>query len=74
MQIKSAWLIGAGLVGVALFGLSGLIQPAQSANNSPAVQNHKPLKINRLYTGSDGQTHVEEIEAKFAAEASGNDI
>jgi quercetin dioxygenase-like cupin family protein len=74
MHMRRTWLVGAGLFGAALFGFSGLMQPAQSANTSPAVQNHKPMKINRLYTGPDGQTHVEEIEAKFASEASGNDI
>jgi hypothetical protein len=28
---------------------------------------HKPVMIKRLYTGPDGQTHLEEIEAKFTA-------
>lgn len=28
---------------------------------------HKPTTITRLYTGPDGQTHAEEIPAKFAA-------
>lgn len=27
---------------------------------------HKPTRITRLYTGPDGQTHAEEIPAKFA--------
>ncbi|HEY1240172.1 MAG TPA: hypothetical protein VGF16_06425 [Bryobacteraceae bacterium] len=28
---------------------------------------HPPLTITRLYTGSDGQTHADQIEAKFTA-------
>jgi hypothetical protein len=39
---------------------------ALSADEATGAQNQKPLMINRLYTGPDGQTHVEEIEAKFA--------
>jgi hypothetical protein len=38
-----------------------------SAEDAAAAQKHKPLMINRLYTGPDGQTHVEEIEAKFVS-------
>jgi hypothetical protein len=34
---------------------------AQSAENGT----QKPVMINRLYTGPDGQSYVEEIEAKF---------
>lgn len=34
---------------------------------------HQPLTMTRLYTGSDGQTHAEEIEAKFTA-GSTNDV
>ena len=29
------------------------------------AEKHKPLMMTRLYTGSDGQTHFEETEAKF---------
>ncbi len=47
--------------------------PAQSADTAPAAQKHKPVTITRLYTGPDGQTHAEEIEAKFAP-AGGNDV
>ena len=35
---------------------------------SPSVvlaQTHKPLTMTRLYTGSDNQTHAEEVELKF---------
>jgi hypothetical protein len=45
------------------------VGPAQSADTAK----HKPLIITRLFTGPDGQTHAEEIEAKFAP-AGGNDV
>jgi hypothetical protein len=60
VKAKFAWFVGTGLV-----GLSVLMPPAQSAEDA-AAQKNKPLMINRFYTGPDGQTHVEEIEAKFA--------
>ncbi len=53
--------------GVVVGGLMGLsvlsIPAARGAEDAPA---HKPVMINRLYTGPDGQTHAEEVEAKFA--------
>jgi hypothetical protein len=66
MKSKSAWFIA-----TALLGTSVAMQPAQSAED--ATQKHKPLMITRLYTGPDGQTHAEEIEAKFAP-GGGNDV
>ena len=48
-------------------------QPAQSAQDRAAAQQHKPVIITRLFTGPDGQTHSEEIETKFAP-AGGNDV
>src|ERR1700687_532424 len=66
MNSKCAWLIGTGLL-----SLSVLMLPAQSAED--AAQKHNPLMITRLYTGPDGQTHAEEIEAKFAP-GGGNDV
>ena len=68
MKPKHAWLVGAGLL-----SLSVLMQPAQSAEDAAAAQTHKPVMITRLYTGPDGQTHAEEIEAKFAP-GGGNDV
>jgi hypothetical protein len=65
---KRAWLVGTGLL-----SLSVLLQPAQSAEDAAATQKHKPVVITRLYTGPDGETHAEEIEAKFAP-GSGNDV
>jgi hypothetical protein len=58
------------LIGTALVSLSTMMQPACS--EEPAAS-HKPVMITRLYTGPDGQTHAEEIEAKFAPGA-GNDV
>jgi hypothetical protein len=66
MKSKSAWFIA-----TALLGTSVAMQPAQSAED--AAQKHKPLMITRLFTGPDGQTHAEEIEAKFAP-GGGNDV
>jgi hypothetical protein len=66
MKSKSAWFIA-----TALLGTSVAMQSAQSAED--AAQKHKPLMITRLFTGPDGQTHAEEIEAKFAP-GGGNDV
>ena len=57
MKTKYAWFIGAGLL-----GLCAPMQPGQSAEE----QKHKPLMIHHLFTGPDGLTHEEEIEAKFS--------
>ncbi|HEV3166873.1 MAG TPA: hypothetical protein VGZ22_22790 [Isosphaeraceae bacterium] len=56
------WLIGAGLT-----VLFVLVSGAQTGRDTGAPQKHKPVYITRLYTGPDGQTHAEEIEAKFTA-------
>jgi hypothetical protein len=58
MNSKRALLIGTGLLSVSV-----LMQPAQNAQGAAAAQNHKRVMITRLYTGPDGQTHAEEIEA-----------
>src|SRR5207244_9295444 len=63
MRSTRLWLVSVGLLSfVALAG-------AQT-NSS---QKHKGVFITRLYTGPDGQTHAEEIEAKFIP-GNGNDI
>jgi quercetin dioxygenase-like cupin family protein len=49
------------VAGGAVLGLTLLMPPAQGAEEGT----HKPVMINRLFTGPDGQTHVEEVEAKF---------
>jgi hypothetical protein len=61
MHAKRALFIGAGLLSV------GVLMPAaQSAQGAAAAQNSKPVMITRFFTGPDGLTHAEEIEAKFA--------
>jgi len=62
MNSKRAWLIGAALLSVSIL----MMHPAQNAGGAAAAQIQKPVKITRLYTGPDGQTHAEEIEVKFA--------
>jgi hypothetical protein len=64
MNSKLSWSVGTGLL-----TLSAVMAPAQSAENSAADQKHQPLMIHRLYTGPDGQTHADEIEAKFVGGA-----
>lgn len=59
MNAKYAWFAGAALLSLSVLGYR--TQSAQSA----AAQTGKPLKITRLYTGADGQTHAQEIEVKF---------
>jgi hypothetical protein len=61
MKTTFVWIFGGSVL-----GLSVLIPLARSAEDVTATQKSKPVMINRLYTGPDGQTHVEEIEAKFA--------
>jgi hypothetical protein len=68
MNSKRAWLVG-----TSLLSLSVVMHPAQRAEGAAAAQQHKPVIITRLYTGPDGQTHAEEIEAKFAP-GGGNDV
>jgi len=60
MTSKRAWLIAG------LLSLPVLVHPAQSAENAAVAQNRKPVMITRFFTGPDGLTHAEEIEAKFA--------
>jgi hypothetical protein len=67
MKSQCAWFIGPALLSFSVFLL-----PAQSAEDAAAAQKHKPVMITHIYTGPDGQTHTEEIEAKFAP-AGGND-
>jgi quercetin dioxygenase-like cupin family protein len=50
-------------------GLLGLFVAIAAAQKSAdgAAQKRKTVMITRLFTGPDGQTHAEEIEAKFTA-------
>jgi hypothetical protein len=58
MNAKRLLLIGAGLWSI--FALMPLAQGAEGA-----AQNGGPVMITRFFTGPDGLTHAEEIEAKF---------
>ena len=61
MRSKLRWLIAAGLFAV------------MAAAQTGGAQKHRPVMVTRLYTGPDGQTHAEEIEAKFTPGAT-NDV
>ena len=54
---------GAVFVGAALLSVVA-VTAAQSAEGAREM---KPVKITRFFTGPDGMTHAEEIEAKFPA-------
>jgi hypothetical protein len=62
MNTKFAWLVG-----TALFSLAVQSYPAQSAEGAGATKTGKPVMITRFFTGPDGLTHAEEIEAKIPA-------
>ena len=68
MASKIAWFIAAGLTGVFV-----LISAAQTERPATGAKKHQSVFVTRLYTGPDGQTHAEEIEAKFAPGAT-NDV
>ena len=68
MNSKRTLLIAAGLTGLLVLG-SG----AQSGRNAVDSQKRKPVSMTRLYTGPDGQTHAEEMQAKFTA-GSANEV
>jgi hypothetical protein len=58
MRPRTTWIIGA-----ALAALFVLLASAQTGG----TPKHKPLMMSHLFTGPDGQTHFEEVEAKFSA-------
>ena len=60
MRSKGMWLIAAGLL-----SLFVVILAAQTGRDGVGAQKRKTVFITRLYTGPDGQTHAEEVEAKF---------
>jgi quercetin dioxygenase-like cupin family protein len=60
MRSKGTWFIAAGLL-----SLFVLILAAQTGRDGAGAQKRKTVFITRLYTGPDGQTHAEEVEAKF---------
>ena len=61
IRSKVRWFIAAGV-----FGMFALISPSETGRDAGEAQKRKPVFITRLYTGPDGQTHAEEIEAKFS--------
>ena len=38
------------------------------------AQRHAPVKVTRLYTGSDGKTHVEEYEVPLKSQGRGTEL
>ena len=63
MKTTLMWLIAVLLIAVIAF-----VAGAQTG-----AQKHKGVFITHLYTGPDGQTHAEEVEAKFTP-GNGNDV
>ena len=55
MRFTSTWIIAAALTALFVLGSGAQTGPKK----------HEPITITRLYTGPDGQTHAEEIQAKF---------
>lgn len=60
MRSKVMWFIAAGVLGLLV------VAAAAQKGSDGAAQKRGKVMITRLYTGPDGQTHAEEIEAKFA--------
>jgi hypothetical protein len=56
-------------IAIGLMGLFFLLGRTQGQRNVVEAQTRKAVIMTRLYTGPDGQTHAEEVEAKFAAGA-----
>jgi quercetin dioxygenase-like cupin family protein len=66
--MKSKWML------FAMAAVLGLFVVAAAAQKAGEAGSHKPFMIWRLYTGPDGQTHAEEIEAKFTPGGNNNEI
>jgi hypothetical protein len=60
MRSTAKWLVVVGLANLLV-----LIWSAQMKHGAVEAQTRKPLYITRMYTGPDGLSHTEEIEAKF---------
>jgi hypothetical protein len=43
------------------------IWSAHRAQSVVAAQQHTPLALTRMYTGADGQSHIEQVDVKFPA-------
>jgi hypothetical protein len=72
MNANRVWLIGAALL--SLISVVVLVFPAPSAEGAGAVQERKPVKIHRFFTGPDGLTYAEEIDVKFESGDGGNEL
>src|SRR6266571_6250102 len=57
------------LVFVALAGSFALMWMAHTDPDVVVAQTRKPITMTRIYTGSDGQSHAEEIEMKLNGNA-----
>ena len=64
MKSRATWFIGA---------VSAALLAVLAGAQTGSAPKHKALMMTRLYTGSDGQTHVEETEAKFTV-GGNNDV
>ena len=63
--MQSKWLLSSALVGCFAFGWCAHLLTAQ---------HRKPVTIMRIYTGSDGETHAEEITGNLKSDPSRNGI
>ena len=63
--MQSKWLLSSALVGCLAFGWCAHLLTAQ---------HRKPVTITRIYTGSDGETHAEEITGNLKSDPSRNGI
>ena len=63
--MQSKWLLSSALVGFFAFGWCAHLLTAQ---------HRKPVTITRIYTGSDGETHPEEITGNLKSDPSRNGI
>jgi hypothetical protein len=68
MKSRDKWLIAINTIAVLILLYGTLAKP-----RAVAAQTHKPFFITHIYTGPDGLSHSEEIEANFAP-GPGNDI
>ncbi|PWU06650.1 MAG: hypothetical protein C5B51_11825 [Terriglobia bacterium] len=59
MKTKAGWISGGGAAVLLVLLCTSLIGQDAGANK------RKPVMMTRLYTGADGQTHADEVEAKF---------
>ena len=64
-KLRITWFIATGVL--------SLLAAVSSAQTGGSAQKRKTVMITRLYTGPDGQTHAEEVEAKFMP-GGGNDV